>query len=88
MKGGHLTNVPTYMTYSSVISRDRVCIGFLMDDFNNLDVYPVIFRMLSVKLQLRRIYSSMQVMNGMLIRTKLLLLLERFMVLNNQIYSS
>ena len=36
--GGHLTDVPTYMTYSSVVSRDTVRIGFLMAALNNLDV--------------------------------------------------
>ena len=36
--GGHLTYVPTYMTYYSVVSRDTVCIVFLMADLNNLDV--------------------------------------------------
>ena len=36
--GGHLTYVPKYMNYSSVVSRDTVCIGFLMSDLNNLDV--------------------------------------------------
>ena len=36
--GGHLTDVPTYMTYSSVVSRDTVRIGFLVAALNNLDV--------------------------------------------------
>ena len=36
--GGHLTDVPTYMTYSSVVSRDTVLIGFLVATLNNLDV--------------------------------------------------
>ena len=36
--GGHLTDVFTYIAYSSVVSRDTVCIGFLMDALNNLDV--------------------------------------------------
>ena len=35
---GHLTDVPTYMTYSSVVSRDTVRIGFLMAALNNLDI--------------------------------------------------
>ena len=38
MAGGHLTDVPTYMTYSSVVSRDTVRIGFLMAALNNLDI--------------------------------------------------
>ena len=33
----HLTDVPTYMTYSNIVSRDTVHIGFLMADLNNLD---------------------------------------------------
>ena len=36
--GGHLTDVPASMTYSSVVSRDTVRIGFLMAALNNLDV--------------------------------------------------
>jgi hypothetical protein len=36
--GGHLTDVSTYMTYSSVVSRDTVRIGFLMAALNNLDI--------------------------------------------------
>ena len=37
--GGHLTDVPTYMTYSSVVSRDTVRIGFLIAALNKLS-YP------------------------------------------------
>jgi len=36
--GGHLTNSPTSMTYSSVVSRDSVKIGFLTAAFNNVDI--------------------------------------------------
>ena len=36
--GGHLNYIPTYRTYSIVVSRDTVRIGFLMDALNNLDV--------------------------------------------------
>lgn len=36
--GGHLTSVPTYMTYSSVVSRDTVRIGFLIAALNGLEV--------------------------------------------------
>ena len=36
--GGHLTDVPTHMTYSSVVSRDTVRIGFLMAALNGLDI--------------------------------------------------
>ena len=36
--GGHLTDVPTYMTYSSVVSRDTVRIGFLMAALNDLSI--------------------------------------------------
>ena len=36
--GGHLTSVPTSMTYSSVVSRDTVRIGFLLAALNGLDV--------------------------------------------------
>ena len=38
MLGGHLTDVPTNMTYSSVVSRDTVRIGFPMSALYNLDV--------------------------------------------------
>ena len=36
--GGHLTDVPTSMTYSSVVSRDTVRIGFLAAALNGLDI--------------------------------------------------
>ena len=36
--GGHLTKVPTHMTYSSVVSRDTVRIGFLIAALNGLDI--------------------------------------------------
>ena len=36
--GGHLTDVPPSMTYSTVVSRDTVRIGFLVAALNNLDV--------------------------------------------------
>ena len=38
MEGGHLTDVPLYITYSSAVSCDTICIGFLMADLKNLDV--------------------------------------------------
>ena len=36
--GDHLTDVPTYMTYYSVVSGDTVHIVFLIAALNNLDV--------------------------------------------------
>ena len=36
--GGHLTDVPTSMTYSSVVSRDSVRIGLLIAALNDLDL--------------------------------------------------
>ena len=36
--GGHLTSVPTCMTYSSVVSRDSVRIMFLIAALNDLDI--------------------------------------------------
>ena len=36
--GGHLTDVPTSMTYSSVVSRDSVRIGLLIAALNDLDI--------------------------------------------------
>ena len=36
--GGHLTDVPANMTYSSVVSRDTVRIGFLIAALNGLDI--------------------------------------------------
>ena len=41
MAGGHVTNVPTHMTYTSVISCDTVRIGFLVAAFNGLDILAV-----------------------------------------------
>ena len=36
--GGHITDVPTYMTYYSVVRRGTVSIEFLIAALNNLDV--------------------------------------------------
>ena len=36
--GGHLTDPPTYMTYSTVVSRESVRIAFLIAALNNLNV--------------------------------------------------
>ena len=36
--GGHINDVPTYMTYSSVFICDTVWIGFLVASLSNLDV--------------------------------------------------
>ena len=36
--GGHLTDIPTYMTYSSVVVCDTVHIVFLIAALKNLDV--------------------------------------------------
>ena len=36
--GGHLTDVPSHMTYSSVVSRDTVRIGFLIAALNGLEI--------------------------------------------------
>ena len=36
--GGHTTGAPTSITYSSVVSRDSVRIGFLIAAWNDLDI--------------------------------------------------
>ena len=36
--GGHKTEDPTTPTYASIVSRDSVCIGFLLAALNDLDV--------------------------------------------------
>jgi hypothetical protein len=36
--GGHLTDPPTSMTYSTVIGRESVCIAFLVAALNNLNL--------------------------------------------------
>lgn len=36
--GGHRTDPPTSLTYSSVVSRDSVCIAFLLAALNDLDI--------------------------------------------------
>ena len=37
--GGHLTNNPSTITYSSVVSRDSVRITFLLAALNNLEIF-------------------------------------------------
>ena len=39
--GGHTTDTPSSITYSSVVSRDSVRIAFLMAALNDLDVMSV-----------------------------------------------
>ncbi len=36
--GGHMTDPPATLTYSSVVSRDSVCIGFLIAALNELEL--------------------------------------------------
>jgi hypothetical protein len=36
--GGHMTETPTLITYSSVVSRESVCLAFLLAVLNDLDV--------------------------------------------------
>jgi hypothetical protein len=36
--GGHMTDPPTSLTYSSVVSRDSVYIAFLLAALNDLDI--------------------------------------------------
>ena len=38
MEGGHLMDVTTHITYSSVMSRYNVCAGFHMDAMNGLEI--------------------------------------------------
>ena len=38
MAGGHAAQIPDVITYSSVVSRDSVCLCFLLAALNNLDV--------------------------------------------------
>eukprot|EP00957_Ditylum_brightwellii_P091833 6992088-Ditylum_brightwellii.AAC.1 len=38
LSGGHTTDAPNTITYSSVVSRDSVCIPFLIAASNELDV--------------------------------------------------
>jgi hypothetical protein len=39
--GGHKTNPSASLTYSSVVSRDSVCIGFLLAALNDLNILAV-----------------------------------------------
>ena len=39
--GGHGTNPPLFITYSRVVSRYIVRIGFLLESLNNLDICDV-----------------------------------------------
>jgi hypothetical protein len=36
--GGHMTETPTLITYSSVVLRESVCLAFLLAVLNDLDV--------------------------------------------------
>jgi hypothetical protein len=37
--GGHLTSTPSHLTYSSIVSRESVRIGFLVAALNDLDIW-------------------------------------------------
>ena len=39
--GGHMTDSPPFMTYSSIVSRDSVRIGFLLAALNDLDLISI-----------------------------------------------
>jgi hypothetical protein len=39
--GGHMTDPPPFLTYSTVVSRDSVRIGFLLAALNNLDLVSI-----------------------------------------------
>jgi hypothetical protein len=39
--GGHMTDPPPFLTYSTVVSRDSVRIGFLLTALNNLDLVSI-----------------------------------------------
>jgi hypothetical protein len=36
--GGHMTGVPTIMTYASVVSRETICIALTLAALNDLEV--------------------------------------------------
>ncbi len=38
---GHMTDPPPFLTYSTVVSRDSVRIGFLLAALNNLDLVSI-----------------------------------------------
>ena len=40
--GGHTTETPGSTTYSSVVSRDSVCIAFMFAALNNLDILAAV----------------------------------------------
>ena len=69
--GCHLTDVPANMTYSSVVSRDTVQIGFLVAALNDLDILAGDIQNAFLLLLLKRRYSFMQEMNGVLTRAVL-----------------
>ena len=80
--GGHLTDVPTYMTYSSVVSRDTVCIGFLMASLDNLVILAIDIHndLLEAPTKEKIFFCAGD--EWRLIRKILLLLLDHFMVSN------
>ena len=39
VSGGHATEPPSYITYSSVVSRESVSISFLIASLNDLDIF-------------------------------------------------
>lgn len=41
LAGGHMTDPPPFLTYSSIVSRDGVHIGFTLAALNNLDLISI-----------------------------------------------
>ena len=41
IESGHITNPPTPITYSSVVSIESVCTAFMLTAINDVDVYAV-----------------------------------------------
>ena len=76
--GFHLTDVPTYMTYFNVVSRDTVRIGFPMSDLNNLDVLDNDVHNAFLESPTKETISSMQRMNGRRIRTTFIVVRELY----------
>ena len=70
--GGYLGDVPTHMTYSMVVSRNTVHVGFFVSALNGLDFLLEIFRIPYWKHQGKIKYSFMIETNVKPIRIYLL----------------
>ena len=68
--GGHMTEAPTSIAYSSVVSRDSVRIGFLIAALNDLDIMACDLETAYLNAPSERRYSLKVALNAVTIKAR------------------